>query len=395
MATLEYSGTLIIGDKIRMMTREGIEVINFAAGGTLDNTPSVIKEATKKAIDEGLGACLTEVAGLPELRRMIAERLATEDHLSVDPESQIIVTVGAKNAILEALQATVGSGEEVLILDPFWPSYKPLVNLVGAVPRFVPMRKDGKFQVDPDLIRRSVTPKSKMIILNTPHNPTGRVFSKKEMEGICEIVKEYGLLVLSDESYKELVFENSQHYSIASFPDMQQRTIIIYSFGKAYTMHGWRLGYAVANEKMIGRMLTIQSNSVSCPTSFAQRGGLAALAEGRKELDQIVQTYKRLRDITVKKLKDINGIFCEAPDFGYTVFPDISNIAPSSDDLAQYLLEKGRVATTPGSAFGRVGEGHLRINFRHEEAYLKKGLKAFEMAIKSYMKRSVVQTVRP
>lgn len=386
MMQLEYSGTIKVAERIKQMSREGVEVINLASG-TLEDTPQAVKEATKEAIDEGMGARLTDVAGLLELREVIAKKLATEDGVYVDPGSQIMVTVGAKGAILEAFQAALKPGDEVLVLDPFWTSYKPLVILSGAVPKLVPMRKDKYFKVDANNIRREITPRSKMLILNTPHNPTGRVFTKSEIETICDIAKQHNLIILSDESYKELVFDNYKHYSIASFPGMDERTIIIYSFGKAYNMFGWRIGYAASkNEEIIRRMLTIQSNSVSCATSFAQRGALAAFTKAQKDLYLTVKTLQKLCDITVEKLNKIEGVSCEKPEEGYCVFPDFSKIAESSDNLADYLLEEGGIACTPGSAFGNVGRGHIRINYKHEEPYLIKGLERLEKTIRSYIK---------
>lgn len=378
----EYSGTLKVVDKIRKMSQGGVEIINFA-GGTLDDTPLVVKEATKGAIDKGFGSELTDSAGLLELREVIAERLESEEGIHVDPKSQIIVTVGAKNAILEAIQATIKPGEEVLILDPFWPSYKPLVTLAGAVPKIVPLRKGRNFELDGDNILRGISSKSKMIILNTPHNPTGRVFTKVEIEAICDIAKKYDLMILSDESYKRLVYDDHKHYSPASLPGMSERTIIVYAFSKAYTMYGWRVGYAFGNEEIIRRMVTIQSNSVSCPTSFAQIGAVAALRDGEKHIRRVVKTYQKLRDITVKKLNEIDGVSCETPEGAFWVFPDVSKIADPSDPLVECLLEGG-VATTPGSAFGDAGFGHLRIIYRHNEEYLKKGLRRLKNKIKLY-----------
>jgi len=383
MKAVEYSGTLEVTDKIRQMSYDGYEIINFA-GGTLDNTPLIVKEATKRAIDEGFGSTLTDSAGSFELREAIAEKLASKEGIQVDPRSQVIVTVGAKNAILEAIQATVEPGEEVIIIDPFWPSYRPLVSLTGAKSKLVAMRRDGCFKLDANKIRHEISYKTRMIMINTPHNPTGRVLTKKEIEAVCEIAKEYNLIVLSDECYKELVYDGNIHYSIASFPNMDERTITVYSFGKAYTMFGWRIGYAVANEEIINKMLMIQSNSVSCPTSFAQKGAVAALVECETHVNQIVKMYQKLRDITVKQLNEIQGISCAIPEGGFWVFPDVSEITQYSDPLVNYLLEEGKIATVPGSAFGNAALGHLRMSYRHKETYLRNGLKKLETTIKSF-----------
>jgi aminotransferase len=247
------------------------------------------------------------------------------------------------------------------------------------------MRQDRYFEVDPDNIVQEIGPKTKMIILNTPHNPTGRVFNIKEIEAVCDIVKEYNLIVLSDECYKDLVYGNNKHYSIASFPGMKERTIIVYSFAKAYTMYGWRIGFAAGEEEIIKRMVMIQSNTLSCPTSFAQKGAVAALNEVGKHTQQTVQKYKELRDLTVKELNEIEGVSCETPEAGFWVFPNVSKIAVLSDSLVEYLLEEGGIAVTPGSAFGNAGLGHLRIIYRHEEKYLKRGLNKLAVAIKSYI----------
>lgn len=386
MRGIEYSGTLRVSDRIRQLTSKGIEVINFGGGGSLDNTPRAVKEATKRAIDEGYGANLTEVAGIFELRESIARKIVAEGGLWYDPRTQIMVTVGAKTAIVMAMEAMVDPGDEVIILDPYWTSYKPMVDLARGVPKIVPLRKNGKFTVDVDAIRNAVTPRTRMLILNSPSNPIGRVFSRQELEEISAVAIKHDLIVLSDECYKELTYEGNVHFSIASFPGMGDRTIVIYSFGKAYTMFGWRVGYAAGNEQIIKTMLTIQSNLVSCPTTFAQKGALAALEESQPDLEQTVKYYKKLRDITVSRLSAIKGISCAIPEFGYCAFPDVSGLAESADALAEYLLEKWHVAVTPGSVFGNAGKAHLRISYRHGEPYLEKGLNLLEEALESYRK---------
>jgi len=384
MKDIEYSGTLKVGDRIKEQTLKGIEVINLAGGGSLENTPRAVKEATKKAVDDGLGSKLTEVAGLPELRRVIADKLSLEEGLQYDPDREIMVTVGAKNAILMAMQVVLNPGDEVIILDPYWTSYKPLVELAGGEPKIVPMRKQGgKFVLDSDLIRNALSARTRMIILNSPSNPTGRVFSRDEIEGVAQLAVKHDLFVLSDECYKELVFQE-KHISIASLEGMIDRTIVVYSFGKAYTMFGWRIGYAAGRVEIVKKMLSIQSNLVSCPTTFAQSGALAAFQEGQKDLPGIVRKYHQLRDMTIEKFSEIKGISCSVPEFGYSAFPDVSGITKSADSLSEYLLEKWHLAVTPGSAFGTVGKSHVRVNYRHDESYLEKGLTLLQKALDAY-----------
>jgi len=383
MMELEYSGTLEMSDRVRQMSKQGVEIINFT-GGTLDDTPLVVKEATKKAINDGLGSGLTDSAGLFELREAISTKLARDDSIYFDSMSQIIVTVGAKNAIFMAIQAAVKAGEEVLILDPFWPSYKPLVSLAGAVPKLISMEKGGNFGVDANKILRGIGPKSRMLILNTPHNPTGRVFTKREIEAVCDIAKEKNLILLSDESYRQAVYEDNRHYSIATFPGMKDRTIIVYSFSKSYTMYGWRVGFAAGNEQIISRMVRIQSNTVSCPTSFAQNGALAAFKYGEDHVTKSMERYRRLRDITVESLNQNSGVSCASPEGGFWVFPNVSKIATPSDSLVKYLLEENGIGVIPGSTFGESGLGHLRIWYLHDEEYLKKGLEKLRRAIDTF-----------
>jgi aspartate aminotransferase len=386
MKDLEFSGTIRVLEKVQEMSRRGIKVTNFG-GGTLDDTPLFVKHATKKSIDDGLGSGLTNTLGLLELREAVAQDLAQKDGLRVDPESQVIITVGAKNGIIEAIQATIEPGEEVVVLDPCWPSYIPLIVLCGGVPKIVPMGKNKYFEVDANNIRRAIGSRTKMIIVNSPHNPTGRVFKKNELEAISNIAKEYDLYVVSDECYKDLVYDDNKHYSIASFPDMVDRTIVIYGFSKAFAMAGWRIGYVVANGEIIRKMMIIQSNTVSCPTTFAQKGAVAALKEGQDHLIHVVKAYQKLRDIAVEKLNEIKGVFCEKPEGAFWVFPNVSYISERSDQLSDYLLEHGRIATTPGSTFGDNAVEYLRIIYRHEEAYLRKGLEILKKKIEGYMNK--------
>ena len=385
----EYSQTIKAMDKIRKLSSSGIDVINLAGGGTLKNTPLPIIDATKMALDEGVGASLTETAGLLELREIISRKLAEEENLNYDPEREIIITVGAKNAILFSIMATTKPGDEVIILSPFWPSFKPLTSIAGAVPKIVDMRKTDTFEIDESNLRKVITPRSKMIILNNPNNPTGKVFGTEELELLCAIAEEYDLTLLSDECYRQLLFDRSKKFrSIASFPKMKGRTIIIYSFGKAYTMHGWRLGYAVAKRHIVEKMIRIQSNAVSCPTTFAQKGGVVALSACEKYVCEATALYKKLCDITVTELNSIERVRCAAPDFGYCAFPDVSQITTSTSHFADFLLERHHVGVTPGSAFGNAGNCHVRVNYRHEEAYLREGLRRLRNGIEDYMERS-------
>jgi aspartate/methionine/tyrosine aminotransferase len=382
MVELGYSGTLEVADKIRSMIRDKIEIINFVSG-TLRDTPLDVKTMTKKAIDNDLGADLTDSAGLFELRNSIADNLYLKTKLSYDPHSDLVITVGAKNAILEAIQATVSPGEEILLIDPYWPSYKQIIALSGAVPRAVPMGKNNYFDITEKNIVNNIGPKSRMIIVNTPHNPTGRVFNENELDLLSHIAKKYSLIILSDESYRDLVYGNYKHLSIAAFPGMKSRTIIIYSFSKSFSMYGWRVGYAAADREIIGKMIAIQSNTVSCPTTFAQEGCIAALKIEEKHIANIVERYERLRDMTVKLMNKICGISCAVPEGAFWVFPDFSKLSCSTIGLADNLLNNYGIAITKGSFFGDNAQSFFRLIYRHEEPYLKYGLKKLKKAIES------------
>ena len=226
-----------------------------------------------------------------------------------------------------------------------------------------------------------------MLVLNTPQNPTGRVLEMEELEWIHRIVHDKDLLILSDECYKQALYDDRQHYSIAALPGMKNKTIIIYSFSKAYTMYGWRVGYAIANEDVIQRMIRIQSNTVSCPTSFAQIGALSALKDGSDHVAESLKRYRKLRDLAVEMLNDIEGVSCEIPEGGFWIFPDVSRISDPADPMIDYLLERHHIGLIPGSAFGDNAPGHCRIWYLHQEAYLQKGLGKLQVGIREYINR--------
>jgi len=379
---IPFSGTLKIEKRISEMRQSGIDVITFMKKA---DTPQHVKDAAKKFLDSPRAASYTDVAGLLELREAIAEKLERENAIDADPLSEIMVTVGGKQAIFTATLATINPGDEVLIQDPTWVSYQQCVRLAGGVPVPVPLLEEEDYRTSHKLIERSITPKTKMIVICSPNNPTGSMLDKEDCEHIADIARRNDLLILTDESYENFVYDGSKHYSVASFSDMKERTITVHSTSKIYHMPGWRIGWVTANKEIMRRMLAIQSQTITCPTSFAQAGAVAALSKplglGDMPINEVVRQYEEKRNVMVNALNKIPGISCVVPRGGFMAFPNVSKLGMSSLETCEFLLEKAKVATTPGIVFGRQGEGHLRFIYSSPIEEIEKGLDRVRIAL--------------
>lgn len=359
---IEPSETLVIYDKVRRLRSEGRTIIDLSGGQPDFPTPANIKEAAKKALDDNY-TFYSESSGLLELRRAVADKLRREQNIDVSPVSEIIVTLGGKEALFAALQATISPGDEILITDPCYVSYKACIQLAGGIPISVPLKEENDFKISYDNLAKAITPRTRMVVLNSPHNPTGCVLTKKELEGLAEVVRQNNLLVLSDEVYEKLVYDGTTHHSIASLPDMFQRTIILNSFSKTYAMTGWRLGYVIADEEIMKHISLVHQHMVTCASTFAQRGALEALQGSQDSVKDMLEEYQRRRDFVVGMLEKMTGVSCRKPMGAFYAFPNVSRLGLSSQELTETLLEEGNVAVMPGSAFGDEGEGYLRICF--------------------------------
>jgi len=346
---------------IMNLTRQLPDVIHLEVGDTDLDTPAPIVEAMIAALQAGY-THYAPMAGLPELRRAVAEKVARENGLSVDPETQVLITPGATTAIFLALQSLVDPGDEVLVPDPCWPPYRSMIRMAGGTPIFYPLTPDT-FQLDVDAIARRVTPETKVVMINSPANPTGAVFERERLAALARLAAERDLYLISDEAYEHMVYDGKKHHSLASLPVAAERTVTVFSFSKSYAMTGWRLGYAVGPAPLIHMMLQLLRYTTSCINTAIQRAGVIALNLDRAYFNQVVQEYQARRDFLWQELNHLRGFRCRRSEGGFFLFPDVSELGEPSAALAERLLRETGVAMVPGSAFGPRGEGHLRIRF--------------------------------
>ena len=361
-------------------------VIGLHAGEPDFDTPAHIKEAAKKALDEGY-THYTHTAGLPELREAIAEKLRKENNVKADPETEITVTVGGFAAISSTLQAVINPGDEVIIPEPVWPSYEGHVKLAGGNPVLLQL-KAPNYSLNTDLLREKTTERTKMVIINTPNNPTGAVYKPQELTALASIAKKHDLLVLADEVYEKIVFDDARHFSIAGFAGMKERTVTVNSFSKTYAMTGWRVGYVVANAQITAGLRRIHSFTVSCVSPILQKAAFTALTASQDCVRQMVKEYKERRDIAVEALNNILGFQCVKPKGTFYLFPDIQGVGLPSVKLAELMLKEARVATIPGSAFGKSGEGHLRMSIAVSRNNFLEAIERIEDFVKSLVSRN-------
>lgn len=361
-------------------------VIGLHAGEPDFDTPAHINEAAKKALDEGY-IHYTHTAGLPELREAIAEKLRKENNIKADPETEITVTVGGFAAIFSTLQAVISPGDEVIIPEPVWPSYEGFVKLAGGKPVLFQL-KAPNYSLNTDLLKEKISKHTKMVIINTPNNPTGAVYEPKELMALASLAKKHDFLVLADEVYEKIVFDGSNHLSIAGLAGMKERTITVNSFSKTYAMTGWRVGYVIANEQITAGLRRIHSYAVSCVSPVFQRAAFTALIASQDCVQQMVKEYKERRDIVVEALNDITGLNCIKPKGTFYIFPDIQGLGLPSAKFAERMLKEAKVATIPGSAFGKSGENHLRMSISVSRNDLFEAVKRIENFAKSLMSRN-------
>ena len=368
MASIAASATVASVDRVKQLRAAGEDIIGLATGTPDFDTPAHIKAAGKAAIDEDRTYIIyTQSAGLPELREAIAAKLERENNVRV-ATGEILVTIGVKQGLFTAAQACLNPGDEVLIPTPTWVTYEACFTLAGAVPVYVPCRKENYFRPDPEELARHITPRTRMIMLNSPGNPAGGVITPEAMRGIAELAAKHDLLVLSDEIYEHMVFEGRRNISMASLPGMKERTLTFNGLSKAYAMTGWRVGYVAGPEQIVRNMQKIHSHSVTCACAFAQKAAVAALNGPQDDLHAYISTLASRRTQLIDGLNSIPGIKCGPPDGGIFCFPDISGLGISDQECSGFFLENAKVSTLAGSAFGPGGEGHLRMAFARRNA---------------------------
>jgi aspartate aminotransferase len=379
-ASLSPSLTLAIDSKAKQMKAEGQDVVGFGAGEPDFDTPQHIKDAAAKALADGFTK-YTPASGIPELRQAIADKHKRENGLAYKP-SQIIVSCGGKHSCYNVVIATCEHGDEVIIPAPYWLSYPEMVKLAGAKPVIVETTDKTEFKITPAQLRAAITPASRLFILNSPSNPTGTVYTPEEIKALGDICIEKGVLIMSDEIYEHLLYDGAKHKSMASFsPAHQDHTIVVHGFAKAWSMTGWRLGWCAAPEPIARAIDAIQSHSTSNPTSFAQKGGVAAMNGPQDHLQKWMAEFAKRRGYAFKKLNSIPGISCVNAKGAFYLFPNIAKTGLKSTEFCAKLLEQEKVAAVPGIAFG--ADNYLRISYATSMANIEKGLDRIEHFVKS------------
>jgi aspartate aminotransferase len=374
-AQLTPSLTLSIDSKAKAMKAEGIDVCGFGAGEPDFDTPEHIKRAAIEALQAGFTK-YTPNAGIPELRQAIADKLADDNGLNYRA-GQVVVSNGAKHACYNAILATCQPGDEVIIPAPYWVSYPDMVRLVGAEPVMVPTSERNAWKMRPEDFENAMTPRTKMLIMNSPGNPTGSVYTHEELEAIVNVAAEEDIYVLSDEIYEKLVYDDAKHVSIASLSkEAYDLTITINGFSKSYAMTGWRLGYLAAPDAVTRAVDSIQSHTSSNPSSFSQYGALAALKGDQQPLADMREEFDMRRNYMFDRLSKISNVTAVKPQGAFYILVNISQLGLTSQNFADRLLSKANVAVVPGAAFG--DDRTVRFSYATSLDVIKKGLDRFQ-----------------
>jgi len=368
------------GIRVMFALADEIEgVVNLGNGQPDFDTPLHIREAAKIALDERYTR-YPPAKGFLDLRQTIAEKLRLKNNIHADPDTNIFVAVGAMQVIFNAILHLIEPGEEVMVIDPGYDYYSQ-IGLFGGLPVRIPAREENGFKVDPADVKKAVTPKTKMMIINTPANPTGALLDEGILDALAEIAQHHGLLVLADEPYEDIVFDENKHQSIGAIDGMQDLTISAFTLSKTYAMTGWRVGYAVAPKSVIDEMEKLMEHMVSGVTAMAQRAALAAITGPQTCVEEMLKAYDRRRRIVYEGLNAIDGISCLMPESTFYAFPNIKSLGMSSWDLAKFLVKEHNVAMVPGSIFGRNGEGYFRLSFAAGPEQLAEGLSRIQRGV--------------
>jgi aspartate aminotransferase len=392
LKTLAPSSTLAVQAKAKELRARGVDVISFGAGEPDFDTPERIKEAAVAAMRRGQTK-YTEVAGIPELRQAVCAKLKRDNGLDYEP-AEVLVSCGAKHTLFNIATALINPGDEVIVPSPFWVSYPEQVRLLGGTPVTVETREATGFDLDPERVRAAVTPRTKMVVLNSPNNPTGAVFSPAALATVARLAVEHDFWVVSDECYESLTFEG-RHVSVASLaPDVKARTLVVNTCSKAYAMTGWRIGYAAGPRELIRAMTDVQSQVTSNPSSVAQWAAVEALAGPQDEVAKMAGEFDRRRRLIIGGLTALPGVSCIMPKGAFYAFANVAGLfgrtwthegrtktLKGSLDVAAFLLEQARVAVVPGLDFG--SDAHVRLSYATSDAAISEGLSRMGAAIKT------------
>jgi aspartate aminotransferase len=381
MSRLGTESAFEVLSRATALEAEGRKVIHLEIGEPDFDTPRHIAEAATRAIRDGhTGYCAAP--GLPELREAAASFFARTRGLDY-PWDRIVITPGAKPIMFFTILALCEEGDEVLYPDPGFPMYESIAAFAGATPIPVPLREEQGFRMDPEELASLVTDRTRLVILNSPHNPCGSALGRAHLEGVAEALADRDIYVLSDEVYWAIHFEG-EHTSIAQIDGMADRTIVLDGCSKSFAMTGWRLGFAALPPSLVEPVTRLVINAVSCTANFVQRGAIAALTGPFEPVEQMVREFRSRRDVIVNGLNRIPGVSCVVPEGAFYAFPKVSSFGASSADVADHLLESGGVACLAGTAFGRHGEGYLRISYANSVENIRDALEAAEAALAEF-----------
>ncbi|TMF33515.1 MAG: pyridoxal phosphate-dependent aminotransferase [Chloroflexi bacterium] len=361
-----------VSARARALEAAGRDIIHLQIGEPDFDTPANVRDAAKRALDQGV-THYAPYPGIPQLREAIADDATARKGFPVTAD-RVFVTVGGKGVMLYAILGLVDPGDEVLVPDPGYPIYESLTRFVGGTPLPVPIRMEHDFRIDLDELASLVTPRTRMLVINSPANPTGGVLTRSDLEAIADLATRHDLVVLADEIYGRILYEGEEHVSIASLPGMAERTIVLDGFSKTFAMTGWRLGYAIVPPSLIQMYGQLVINTISCAPTFAQVGAVEAIRGPQGPMDDMVEEFRARRDLVVDGLNDIPGVRCLSPKGAFYVFPDIAGTGFTGKELADRLLQEVGVCVLAGTAFGGVGVNHIRISYANSRANLSKAL---------------------
>ena len=385
---IDYSR--VLSDKVVSMKPSGIRkffdilnevpgVISLTVGEPDFKTPWHVREAAITSLEKGKTA-YTSNTGLLEFRKQISSYLERRFDVSYDPSNEMIITVGGSEAIDLAIRAIVEPGDEVLIVEPAYVCYVPMTELSGGVPVVIPTRVEDKFKLTPELLRKYITPKTKMLILPYPNNPTGAIMTEEDLRKIADVIKDTNIVVLTDEIYGELTY-GRRHFSFAAIPEMWDRTIYVGGFSKSYAMTGWRLGYVCAPKEITKQMLKIHQYAIMCAPTMSQYAGIEAVMNGDEDIEYMKDCYNQRRRMLLSGLNEI-GLSCFEPEGAFYVFPRIGEYGLSSDEFCERLLYEEKCAIVPGNAFGASGEGFARISYAYSVEHISRAIDRIDKFLK-------------
>jgi aspartate/methionine/tyrosine aminotransferase len=362
MNAIPFSGIRKMFEQVQRKEAQGETIIHLEIGRPDFATPERIRNAAAAALAAGR-IHYTSNYGIPELRQAVAGTWPADGGPRPDPETEIIVTAGANEGVFIAMMGLLNPGDEVLVPDPCWPTYYACAHMAGAVPVPVPVREADGFEPRVEELRSRLTPRTRMLIVNTPNNPTGAVYGRETLEALGQFAAEHDLYVLSDEIYEKIIYEGLRHVSVAQLPGMRQRTIVVNGFSKIYSMTGWRLGWVIADPERIGAMIRIHQNTMACATSFAQWGGVEALTGPQGEAEAMVREFARRRDLVCSALKQMPRVHAVTPGGAFYVLVNVKALGKSAEEIAGHLLETAKIAVVPGTSFGRFGQDVVRLSY--------------------------------